>query len=84
MGYRPEGGELVGVLGVTDEEAGDVFVVEKGEEFVDVWVEEGFPDEAERAVLDFHGFLESRGADAGETAQHFYFLVVAFFCAGED
>ena len=84
MGYRFEGGELVGMLGVADEEAGDVFFVEEGEEFIDVGIKNGFADETEGAVFYFHGFLEPRGTDAGNTAQHFYFLVVAFFCAGED
>ena len=84
LGYGVEGGELVGMLGVADQEAGDMFFVEEGEEFIDVGVEDGFADEAKGAVSNLHGFLKSRGADAGDTAQHFYFLVMAFFCAGED
>ena len=72
------------MLGVADEEAGDAFGVEEGEEFVDVGVEDGLADETEGTVSDFHGFLEAFGADAGDASHHFDFFVVAFFGALED
>lgn len=58
--------------------------VEHGEEGVDVRVENGLADEAERAVPDPHGFGEALGADARDAAHHFDFRVVACFHAFED
>ncbi len=79
-----QGRELVRVLGVADEEAGDAFAVQQRGEFVDVRVEDGLADEAEGAVLDLHRFGEALGAHAGHALHHLDFLVVAFFDAVED
>ncbi|KZL87717.1 hypothetical protein CI238_05560 [Colletotrichum incanum] len=63
-----EGGELVRVLGVADEERGNSLGVEHAEELIDVRVKDGLADEGEGAMPDTHGLGEPLGTNTGNSA----------------
>ena len=47
-------------------------------------VEDGFANETEGAMSDFHSFLETLGSDARDASHHLDLFVVAFFGACKD
>ena len=61
-----------------------MFFVKKSQELVDVRVEYGFANQAQRTVSDLHGFSKPFGSNSRHTFQHLDLFIVALFDSMED
>ena len=64
------------MLGVADKERRDTIPVHDLEEFVNVWVKDGFADQTQGAVTNAHGFAETLGSNSRDALHHLDLLVV--------
>jgi hypothetical protein len=66
------------VLSVADKEGRDLRTVKKGEESVDVRIEDRLSDERQCTVADTESFAETVRTDSGNSLHHLDLTVVAF------